>query len=204
MNDTARVGSWSAMGLFIVGVLYAIALIMGIGTTGFDEPIRGSLLAAMELLTLVSAPILVVLMAAVHATASPGQRAYSAAALAFGTLAAGLTAAVHFVGLTAFRQLGTQGIQWPSPLYALELLAWDVFLGLSLLLAAPTFREADRTITTALLVTGGLCLLGTIGPATGDMRFQFIGVTGYGVLLPVTCYLLAAHFRRRLDLLGGE
>jgi hypothetical protein len=179
-----------------VGVAYAVTLVIGIGATGFHDPIRGPMLVAMELLTLLSAPLLVLLMAAVHGSAPPGFKVYSAAALAFATLVTGLTAAVHFLGLTALRQLGTQGIQWPSPLYALELLAWDVFLGLSLLLAAPIFRARDRAVTTSLLVTGGLCLLGTLGPATGDMRFQFIAVVGYGALLPVTSYFLAAHFRR--------
>ena len=132
---------------------------------------------------------------AIHASASHANKVYSSAALGFAILAAGLTSAVHFVGLTALRQLGAQGIEWPSPLYALELLAWDVFLGLALVLAAPVFRGRNRAVRNALLVTGGLCLAGTLGPATGDMRLQFVGVAGYGVLLPVTCFLLARHFR---------
>jgi hypothetical protein len=113
-------------------------------------------------------------------------------------LVAGLTSAVHFVGLTALRQMGAEGIAWPSPLYALELLAWDVFLGISLLFAAPVFQGAglNQAIRISLFATGGLCIAGTIGPATGDMRFQFVAVAGYGALLPVTCLLLAQVFRR--------
>jgi hypothetical protein len=83
-------------------------------------------------------------------------------------------------------------------LYALELLGWDVFLGLSLICAAPVFQgdRLKRTICISLLVTGILCIAGTLGPATGDMHFQFIAVAAYGVLLPVTVLLLAEDFHR--------
>jgi hypothetical protein len=49
-----------------------------------------------------------------------------------------------------------------------------------------------------MAVTGVLCLLGTIGPAVGDMALQRIGVLGYGVALPVTCLFLALVFRQPL------
>jgi len=149
-------------------------------------------------MTLLGAPLLVLIMAAVHASAAPDQKAYSGAALAFMTLVVGLTCAVHFVDLTALRQVGAARIVWPSALYALELLGWDVFLGLSLICAAPVFQgnRLKRTISISLLVTGILCIVGTLGPATGDMRFQFIAVAAYGVLLPVTILFLAEDFHR--------
>ena len=86
---------------------------------------------------------------------------------------------------------------WPSAIYAIELLAWDVFLGLSLLFAAPVFQGAGlkRNIRTALVVVGVLCLAGTLGPVTGDMRFQFISVLGYGVVLPVAWLMIARYFQ---------
>ena len=103
----------------------------------------------MEILTLLSAPILVVLMAAVHAYAVPQYKVHSLIAFAFMVLMAGLTSSVHFVELTAVRQSATASLTWPSMAYALELLAWDVFLGLSLLFAAPVFTagklEGART-----------------------------------------------------------
>jgi hypothetical protein len=87
---------------------------------------------------------------------------------------------------------------WPSPQYALELLAWDVFLGMSLLFAARTYRGVGlkRAIKKSSMITGALCLGGTLGPATGEMRLQFIAVLGYGIGLPVTCLLLARDFWR--------
>ena len=45
-----------------------------------------------------------------------------------------------------------------------------------------------------LLLCGALSLLGTIGPALGDMRLQRIGILGYAGLLPVVAFLLARRF----------
>ena len=193
-----RMGWWSASALFAIGIAYAIVVVVGMRSSGLSEPIVDPILAIMEVLTLASAPLLVVLMSAVHDTTGAGDRSYAVAALAFMVIMAGLTSTVHFVGLTALRQLGSGELVWPSEQYAIELLAWDVFLGLSLLFAAGTFRGGGlkRAIRVACLTTGLLCLLGTLGPATGHMRLQFIAVTGYGIGLPVTSLLFAIHFKR--------
>jgi len=52
---------------------------------------------------------------------------------------AGLTSAIHFVTLTSDRQTDFAVLEWPSKLYAVELLARVIFLGLSLLCAAIVF-----------------------------------------------------------------
>jgi hypothetical protein len=166
--------------------------------SGLSHPIVDPTLAIMEFLTLLSAPLLVLLMVAIHESTAASDKVYSLAALAFKVLTAGLTSAVHFVGLTALRQSGTVELLWPSPQYALELLGWDVFLGISLLFTAPTFRGLglQRAIRNSSAITGILCLLGTLGPATGKMSLQFIAVVGYGIGLPVTSFLLARYFMR--------
>ena len=138
-----------------------------------------------------------ILMSTIHAKTPPDLKAYSLIALAFMILAAGLTSAVHFIGLTTLRQTGMEGLAWPSMLYAVELLAWDVFLGQSLLFAAPVFQGGGlkHKIRISMIVTGVLCVAGTLGPATGDMRLQFISVLGYGVLLPFVWLMIAIDFQ---------
>jgi hypothetical protein len=89
------------------------------------------------------APLFIVTMASIHACTSAEMKTNTLVALAFAVLLAGITTTVHFVDLTALRQLGPAELVWPSPLYAAELLAWDVFLGLSLIFAASAFR-GDR------------------------------------------------------------
>lgn len=194
---TNQLGKWSAFGQFLIGVTYIAMLTVGFAIHGLSEPIVDPLLAIMEVLTLLSAPLLVVMMAAVHGYASPNRKTYSLIALAFMILVAGTTSAVHFAELTALRQLGTAGIVWPSPAYAIELLAWNLFLGLSLLFAAPVFEGGglEERIRRGLLVSGALCLAGVVGPAVGNMRLQLVGVLGYAGVLPVVCFMLWRLFR---------
>ena len=157
-------------------------------------------------LTLLSAPPLVMLMAAIHDRAAPARKVHALAALAFATLCAGTTSAVHFVELTAARQLGGGGIAWPSRAYAAELLAWDVFLGLALLCAAAALDGGgpERAVRRTLRAGGALCLAGTVGPASGDMRLQLIGVAGYALVLPVAALLLLRLFARDRATDAGE
>jgi len=186
---------WSSVAMLSIGVAYLITLIIGVARYGV-RPIADPILAIMEVLTLVSAPIVVVLMVAIHDFAKPKRKAYGVLAIAFGSIFAALTSSVHFVELTALRQQGAGGIVWPSSIYAVELLAWDVFLGLALLFAGAALGVdmPHRTVRRSLYLAGGLCLLGTIGPAVGDMRLQLVGVVGYAVVLPVACVLLARLF----------
>jgi hypothetical protein len=193
-----RLGAWSASALCVIGVAYVVTLAMGFASAGFDKPIVDPVLAVMEILTLVSAPILVVLMASVHAYAAPQFKVHSLVAFAFMVLMAGLTSSVHFVELTAVRQTATASLTWPSTAYAIELLAWDLFLGLSLLFAAPVFTagKLEVAVRAGLYVAGTLCIVGVLGPTSGDMRLQFIAVAGYAGVLPAVFLLLATLFRR--------
>lgn len=196
-----RVGMWSSTAVVGISAVYLVVLALGVTRAGLDTPITDPILAMMEVLTFVSAPPLVTLVAALHARARPARRLAGIVALAFTVLFAGVTSAVHFVGLTAGRQAGGGQLVWPSTAYALELLAWDVFLGLALLAAAATVEGPGRARTArrALLLAGALCLVGTIGPAVGDMRLQRIGVLGYAIVLPVAAWLLRQLFAAERD-----
>jgi hypothetical protein len=186
------VGRWSSLAVFVVGVAYLIALAIGFTTRGLSAPIVDPLLAVMEILTFIAALLLLVMMGAIHGRAREERKTVSAVAFAFMILATGMTSIVHFVELTAVRQLGSASLVWPSAAYAVELLAWDVFLGLSLVFAALTFEDSgsERPVRRGLLVCGILCLLGVVGPVVGNMRIQLVGVFAYGGVLPVVCLLL--------------
>ena len=198
MELARRVGYLSSVGLALVGIVYAVVVGFGVVEAGFDDPIEDPILAVMEVLTLLAAPIVVVLMAAICVQASPERKLFGVLALSFGVIMAGLTSAVHFVTLTAGRQTGFAVLEWPSTLYAVELLAWDVFLGLSLLSAACVFPGAGirAAVRGSLVTAGGLSLLGAIGPILGDMALQRIGILGYGVALPIASRVLARFFAR--------
>jgi hypothetical protein len=194
---TRRLGFLAAVGLAMIGVAYAIVVAVGVARAGFSEPITDPVLAVMEIITLAAAPLVVILMAAVHQHADEERKLLSLIALCFAVLMAGMTSAVHFVALTAGRQTGFRVLEWPSTLYAVELLAWDVFLGLSLMFAGPVFRGAGLHAMTrrALMAAGALCLAGTVGPVLGRMPLQRVGILGYGVALPIASSMLALVFR---------
>jgi hypothetical protein len=181
----------------VIGVAYFVTLAIGFSVHGLAEPIVDPILAIMEVLTLMSALPMVVIMAAIHGYASVNRKIYGLIALAFTILFAGTTSAVHFVELTALRQVGSRGIVWPSPEYAVELLAWNLFLGVALLFAAPVFDGGgpERGVRRGLLISGVLCVAGIAGPAVGNMRLQLVGVLGYAAVLPVVCFMLARLFR---------
>jgi hypothetical protein len=81
---------------------------------------------------------------------------------------------------------------------SLDLLAWDFFLGLGLVFAAPAFRGKGTAgrVRVSLILAGTLCLTGTLGPASGNLRIQYLGIVGYAFALPVACLLLAMLFRQ--------
>jgi len=200
-----RLGFWSSAAIIAIGVAYVFALAAGFARHGLREPISDPVLAIMEVLTLLSGPPIVILMAAICDRAAPDRKAYGLTALAFATLCSGTTCAVHFVELTAARQLGSGGLAWPSRTYAAELLAWDVFLGLALVFAAPVFHSGgpERGVRLGLLAGGVLCLAGTVGPVVGNMRLQLVGVLGYAAVLPVVAFLLLRLLARERRLFEG-
>jgi hypothetical protein len=88
---------------------------------------------------------MVTLMVAVHACAPLRLRALSVTAVGWMLIVAGVTMTVHLVELTFVRRINPADVpsfdrllnfQWPSLLYAADIAAWDLFLGLSLLFAA--------------------------------------------------------------------
>jgi hypothetical protein len=203
--SASRLGSWSAFAIFLIGVAYFVTLTMAVSVHGLTAPIVDPILAVMEVLTLISAPLMVIVFSAIHAYASADRKIYGLIALAFVSVFAAMTSAVHFVELTAIRQRGSSGMIWPSTAYAVELLAWNLFLGLALLFAAPVFAGSgpERGVRRGLLITGVLCVAGIVGPAVGNMRLQLVGVFGYAVVLPVVCLMLARLFRSNLNHVSG-
>src|SRR5262245_18405665 len=166
-------------------------------------------LAVLETLLLVSTPFLALLAAAIHGVAPRAARPHTRAALAFMLVAVALTSSIHFLDLVVLRRLSPEarvalaplaGVpwRWPSLPFALDLFAWDVWFGLALLFAAPAFAERSAaTIRRTLRAAGGLCVAGTLGPATGDLRFQLLAIAGYAGVFPVACVLLGRWFDHR-------
>ena len=203
-----RLGIASAVGTVVLGVVYAVTLTVGFASLKApQQPIGDPWFSILEILIIVASPLMVALMVAVHAWASPEAKPFSLLALVFMSLAAGLTCSVHFVILTMSRQAALAELpwlplflsfKWPSVAYALDIFAWDAFFAVSVLFAASVFSGGRLAtyIRVLLTVSGVLALAGLSGVVVNDMQVRNIGIVGYAGVFPVTALLLAVLFSR--------
>jgi hypothetical protein len=201
------IGMWSARVLCAFGVAYAVTMVAGFAVMGnLSKPLEDPYLAIMEVLILVMAPVLVLLAVVIHACAPEGTKTYSMTALGWMLLLAGFTMTVHLVQLTVVRRIDPSAIQgfqylfnwhWPSVLYGVDIVAWDIFFALALLFAAPVFHAAGHVaVRNGLLIAGAMCMLGIIGPAVNHIALRQIGIIGYAIVWPIVCVPLSKAFRQ--------
>jgi hypothetical protein len=207
-----RLGIFSAAATVILLVAYAVTLAMGLASLESpQQPISDPMFTILEVLIITMMPAMVALMVAVHAWAPMHAKTLSLTSLVFMGMLAGLTCSVHFVILTLSRQPEftaqpwlplVLSFNWPSVVYAQDILGWDVFFPLSMLFAAPVFWGTRLAAWIRVLMTasGVLALAGLSGVVVGDMQLRNIGIVGYvGVFLVVTA-LLAVFFYRATPL----
>jgi cytochrome c oxidase subunit IV len=146
-------------------------------------------------------------MLAIHAYAEPGSKVFASIAVVFMALMAGITSCLHFVILTtgsAIEETSPElaplliSFEWPSVVYALDILAWDWFFALSMLSAALVFNAGglEKLLKLLMLISGMLSLAGLIGVPLADMQYRNIGIIGYGVLAPVAFLIMGIVFGR--------
>jgi len=207
-ESARRLGMVSAAGTVLLSVVYDVTLVAGLlSLRSPQQPIGDPLFTILEILIILTMPLMVGLMIAVHAWAPTETKVLSLMALVFMSLVAGLTCSVHFVILTVSRQAAFAELawmplllsfQWPSVPYALDILAWDVFFALSVLFAGPVF-SGNRLATSSralMIASGVLSVAGLSGVIVGDMRLRNIGIVGYAGVFPVAALLLAILFYR--------
>ncbi len=203
-----RLGIFSALGVVVLEVAYAVTLAIGfLSLTSPLEPIGDPMFSILEVLIIVMMPVMVTLMVVVHAWAPSHARALSLTAVVFMGLLAGITCSIHFVILTLSRQAAFAGqpwlpvlfsFKWPSVVYALDIFGWDVLFPLSMFCAAPVFGGSRLAVSirVVMVASGVLALAGLSGVVAGDMQLRNIGIVGYAGVFPVVAGLLAVLFYR--------
>jgi hypothetical protein len=206
-NSIRRLGRWSALLIFFLEVGYIVVFIVGFADLGnTSEPLPDPYLAIAEVIILVIAPILVALMLAIHECAPQAAKPFTLVALGWMFAAAAFTTVVHVVELTVARHIDPASFpgyarifdfEWPSTFYAIDIVAWDVFFGLSVLFAAPAFARRGNAglIRRGLIASGSLCLIGLIGPFADALAWRTIGILGYTVIFGLTCLPLSRAFK---------
>ena len=207
---TRMLGRVASFSVFAVLAAYLPTLILGLlSLTSPLEPIGDPYFSILELLIIVVAPLMVIVMVAVHSYSSPETKIYSLTALAFMIILAGITSSVHFVILTVSQQISATGFpwtsvlvsfNWPSVAYTLDILAWDLFFALSMLFAAPVFKTSrlEKTVRIFMIISGILSLVGLFGIPFMNQTptIRNIGVIGYAVVSLPVFLLLGVVFGR--------
>jgi len=211
-----RLGLLSAAATAVLLVAYAGTLAVGLALLESpDHPIRDPMFSILEILIIVMMPSMVVLMVAVHAWAPRSSKTLSLISVVFMGLLAGLTCSLHFVVLTLSRQPAfaeqswaslLMSFKWPSVVYSLDILGWDIFFALSMLFAAPVFNGSRLAgwVRATMTASGVLALAGLIGVALGNMQVRNIGILGYVVVFLIVCVLLAFLFYRTAPAVSQE
>ena len=203
-----RLGLLSALATAILLVAYAITLVIGLALlTSPADPIGNPWFTMLEVEIIVMMPAIVALFVAVHAWAPERAKTLSLSSVIFMGVLAGITCSLHFVVLTLSRQAEFAGqpwlplfmsFEWPSVVYALDILAWDIFFAVAILFAAPVFSGSRITgwIRGLMITSGVLSLAGLSGVMLGSMQWRNIGIVGYVPVFLVVVVLLAILFYR--------
>ena len=205
-------GILSAAATVILLVAYAVTLVVGLlSLESPQEPIGDPMFTILEILIIVMMPAMVALMVAVHAWAPMHAKTLTLTSVVFMGLLAGMTSIVHFCVLSLSRQpeFAEQSwlpmvvsFKWPSVVYALDILAWDIFFPLSMLFAAPVFwgSRLAAWIRVLMIASGVLAFAGLSGVVVGDMQLRNLGIVGYVGVFLVVATLLAVLFYRATPL----
>lgn len=202
-------GVASGLALALLCAAYAVVLVVGLlSLPSPAHPIQPPWLPLMEGLILAIAPTMVLWAVALRAVVPPAGRGWALAAVAFMAMSAAVTCVVHWSILTLAGQPAFAGepwaarvfaFAWPSVVYALDILAWDLLFPLAALCAAAALRGASTPsgVRWLLLASAALSFAGLAGVPLADMQVRNVGIVGYVLLFPAATAWLALHLRRR-------
>ena len=202
-----QLGFWSAGLATLIGILYFV-VILGLLVTGyFVFPPSEAVQLFGGITTLITAPILVVMVACVHHIAPPEKKIFSQVGLLFTVLFAGMVTINRFVQLGMVRNSvltgETSGLERFLPydshsaMFALEMLGWAFFLGLAALFLAPVFSHGKigQWIRWLFVSYGILGLISALGYLFNS-PVSAIGFVAWGFVLYWITGLLALLFKR--------
>ncbi len=206
-----RLGFWSAIIVAILGAIYLALLIGYFATEGFAFPPTPFVQLVGGLVTILTAPALVVLFAAIRHLAGDDESILGTVGLSFTLLFAASVSINRFVQLTVVR-LSPPGpasadlarflpYSTGSVMFALEILGWGFFLSLAALFVAPLFRGSRlqmwiRWLFVLFALFSFMSVLGLVS-ATPITAGAFVA---WGPILLALAMLLSLFFRGKEQL----
>lgn len=206
---TSRIGCASALVMTVLGVVYMVFIGLLSATGRFVMPPSDGVQVFGGIITIVSAPVMVVLFSCVAASAPADKRVLGISSMSFVILFAAMISINRYVQFAVVRRAALAGeagdltrflpYDSGSAMFALEILGWGLFLGLAALAAAPLFGRGrlGLGIRWSLVAYGILGLTSAVGHAIGNDTMTLVGFAAWGFVLYVATGLMALHFRRR-------
>jgi hypothetical protein len=208
-HATMRIGLWGSAFLAALGAVYLALLVGNFVTVGFSSPPTPFVQTVGGIVTIISAPAILLVVAAIRDLAPTERAIYGTIALSFTVLFVAMVSINRFVQLTIVRpstpeaQVGDLARFLPyssdSVMLALEILGWGFFLSLACLFAAPLFSggRLQRSIRWLLVAFAFFSFMSVIGFATGT-PLTAAGFVAWGPIQLSLALLWALMFRKGL------
>ena len=167
-----------------------------ISTLGLVLVGNSAFLILMELSTVLSTPILLLIFIAIPSPQEHDKKIAKMLSIIFMSCCMILTSIAHFTNIAFIMPLQDSGVeipiyfqigQWPSALMVIDYLGWGFFMGLAFITSSLATRKEYRLLKNTLLVSGILCLLGLIGTVMISANCWYIASCGYGIGTAVIC-----------------
>jgi hypothetical protein len=174
----ARLGFWSSVVVTVLGVFYLVVLVGHFVTVGFTNPESLFVQTVGGLVTILTAPALLVIFAVIAHLSPREKRILGQVGLSFAILFVAMVSINRFVQLTVILQSSPLEqstdlarflpYSTGSVMYALEFLGWGFFLSIACLFVAPIFSgtRLHRIIRWLFTLFGVFSLMGVLGFAT--------------------------------------
>ena len=202
-----RIGFWSSSLWAALGTVYLAVLVVHFSTAGFSAPTTPFVETSAGILTILSAPVFLVMFAVIAHLAPKERGVYGTIGLSFCILYVAMVSINRFVQLTVVR-LSSQAEQSAdlarflpyapgSVMFALEILGWGFFLSLACLFVAPLFSGSSlrRSIRWLFVLFALFSFTSVVGLAT-QTPVGAAAFVAWGPIAVVLSVLLAVLFRR--------
>lgn len=209
----------SAVTLVILLIVYTVFLILlmfagpsrWVNVTeyiAFSKQTWHLYLTLCQLMAFLCAPVYLILISSIHDYANNQQKSLTRISLCFATVFVTLSSIIYFVQFSAVRQSIQKGqlegleqfiqLNTSSPMYAMAMLGWTLFLGLSSLFVVPVFsgEKIQKWVKYSFLANGLFCCMGFIGYVIDSMMLNLLYVLGMGVSMIIIAISLSILFKK--------
>ncbi|MFT4415478.1 hypothetical protein ACLM5H_16585 [Fredinandcohnia humi] len=221
-NHINKLGYWSSIIFTFTGILYAVS--MGVLLSKYTIPnyvnLEQYLLAVdkrfidfysfSQVFAFLSSLLFIVIVCTIHECVDHSSKIFSRVSICFGIGFMLLSCINYFVQFSIVRLTISNGstqnlenfIQFnpKSFMFAINMLGWSLFLGLSCLFLGIIFKGKgiNLGIRVSMYSTGMFCLIGFVGFVLDNKFFLFIFQIGMTIGLTTSAILLSIVFKKRL------